>query len=545
MTEWFEKRTLGGLLDNAAQRFGAREALCFEGRRWTFAQIQEQVNRTARGLIQLGVQPGDKVALWMTNRPEWLYTLYAVAKIGAVLVPVNTRFRTTDTEYVLRQSDCTTLVTMDCSGPVNYLDMVEEVCPEISAASPGGLRAARFPMLRRVVVLGDGQRAGTRDWDDVMDAADEVSPDQLERRQQGVNPDDTVLLMYTSGTTGFPKGVMHNHRIQRTLIDGANRMGMTPRDVILMYLPLFHCFGLYEGAIMSLVSGARMVLTQQFDAGAVLRLIEEERATVLNGFDTHFFDLTSHPDCGNFDLTSLRTALFAAGMASSELAARRTQKSLCPTITAWGMTEVGVGATRSFLDSPEDDRCLASGHPLPGYEFKVVDPETGATQPPETPGELCVRGYALMQGYYRKPEETARAIDGEGWFHTGDVATIREDECVRFIGRYRDMLKVGGENVDPVEVEAFLLGHPAVNRVQVIGVPDRRLSEVVCACVVPENGAELTLEGVDAYCRGRLASFKIPRHLLVMEGYPMTSSGKVQKYLLREMARDELQLPLG
>jgi fatty-acyl-CoA synthase len=423
--------------------------------------------------------------------------------------------------------------------------MVEEVCPEINASGPGGLRSAGFPLLRRVVVLGEGQRAGTRKWDDVMEAADAVSPDQLERRQRAVGPDDTALLMYTSGTTGFPKGVMHDHRIQRTLVDGANRMGMTARDVILMYLPLFHCFGLYEGAIMSLVSGARMVLTQQFDAGEVLRRIEEERATVLNGFDTHFLDLTSHPDCATTDLTSLRTALVAAGMASSEAAARRTQESLCPTITAWGMTEVGVGATRSFLDSPEDDRCLASGHPLPGYEFKVIDPETGATQPPGTPGELCVRGYALMQGYYQKPEETARAIDGEGWFHTGDVATMRDDECVRFIGRYRDMLKVGGENVDPVEVEAFLLGHPAVNRVQVIGVPDRRLSEVVCACVVPEYGAELTLEEVDSYCRGRLAGFKIPHHLLVMEGYPMTSSGKVQKYLLREMAQARLQLPVG
>ncbi|HEU0021429.1 MAG TPA: AMP-binding protein, partial [Dehalococcoidia bacterium] len=315
--------------------------------------------------------------------------------------------------------------------------------------------------------------------------------------------------------------------------------------VILMYLPLFHCFGLYEGAIMSLVSGARVVLTQRFDAGEVLKLIEGERATVLSGFDTHFFDLTSHPDCATTDLTSLRTALFAAGMASSEPAARRTQQALCPTITAWGMTEVGVGATRSFLDSPEDDRCLASGHPLPGYEFKVVDPETGATQPPDTLGELCVRGYALMQGYYKKPEDTAQAIDAEGWFHTGDVATLRDDECVRFIGRYRDMLKVGGENVDPVEVEAFLLGHPAVNKVQVIGVADRRLSEVACACIVLENGAELTLEEVDAYCRGRLASFKIPRHLLLMEGYPMTSSGKVQKYLLREMAQAELQLPIG
>lgn len=545
MAEWFEKRTLGALLDNTTQRFGSKEALCFEGQRWTFSQLQEQTNRTARALIHLGVQPGDKVSLWMTNRPEWLHILFAVAKIGAVLVPTNTRFRTADTEYVLRQSDSTTLITLDSSGPVNYLDMVEEVCPEINFSNSGILHAAKFPELKRVVALGDGQRPGTWNWDDVMAAADEVSPGDLEQRERAVNPDDTALLMYTSGTTGFPKGVMHSHNIQRTLIDAASRMGMTPRDVILMYLPLFHCFGLYEGPIMSLVSGARMVLLPRFDAGEVLQLIEQERATMLNGFDTHFFDLTSHPNCATTDKSSLRTALFAAGMASSEPVARRAQKELCPTITAWGMTEVGVGGTRSFLDSPEDDRCLASGHPLPGYEFKVIDPATGATQPPDTLGELCVRGYALMQGYYKKPEETAQAIDAEGWFHTGDVATIRDDECMRFLGRYKDLLKVGGENVDPMEVEAFLLAHPAVNKVQVIGVPNQRLSEVACACVVLEKGAELTIEDVDAFCRGKLGSFKIPRHLLLMDEYPMTSSGKVQKYLLRETAQAELQLPVG
>ena len=543
MAEWFEKRTLGGLLDDAARRYGPREALTFEGSRWTFREFREQVDRTARALIHLGVQPGDKVSLWMPNRPEWLYILFAAAKIGAVLVPINTRFRTNDLEYVVRQSDSSTLIIQSRSGPVDYLAMVEEVCPELIRDSPDALAPGGFPKLRRVVALGDEKRKGVWDWDDMLAAADEVSDDELARRHAGVDPDDMTLLMYTSGTTGFPKGVMHNHNIQRTLIDGGNRMGMTARDVILMYLPLFHCFGLYEGPIMSLVSGARMVLMPMFDAGEALRLIEQEQCTVLNGFDTHFFDIINHPQCEVTDKSSLRTVLFAAGMASSEPVARRTQRMLCPTITAWGMTEVGVGGTRSFLDSPEDDRCQASGHPLPGYEFKVIDPETGDTQPPDTLGELCVRGYALMQGYYRKPEETAQAVDADGWLHTGDVATIRDDDRVRFFGRYKDMLKVGGENVDPMEVEAFLMEHPAVNRVQVIGVPDPRLSEVACACVVTELGQQqVTLEEVDAYCRGKLAGFKIPRYLMLMDDYPMTSSGKVQKYLLREMAQSELEL---
>ena len=229
-------------------------------------------------------------------------------------------------------------------------------------------------------------------------------------------------------------------------------------------------------------------------------------------------------------------------MASSEPVARRAQKDLCPTITGYGMTEVGVGAALSFLDSPEDDRCLASGYPLPGYQFKVIDPETGETQPPDTLGELCVSGYALMQGYYKKPKETAEAIDAEGWFHTGDVATLRADECLRFFGRYKDLLKVGGENVDPIEVEGFLLGHPAVNKVQIVGVPDQRMNEVVCACVVLEDNVQLTMDDVNDFCRGKLASFKIPRHLMLMDDYPMTSSGKVQKYLLRQLAQEELEL---
>ena len=540
MAEWFEKRTLGSLLDDAARRFARREALYFEGERWTFQQFQGAVDRTARALMNLGVQPGDKVSLWMNNCPEWLYAMFAVAKIGAVLVPINTRFRTNDMEYVVHQSDSTTLIMQDRSGPVDYLAMLEEVCPEIGQRDGPELSPERFPQLKRIIVLGEEQRPGTLAWADMMVSADEVPSSELEQRQQTVDPDGTVLLMYTSGTTGFPKGVMHSHNIQRTLVDAANRQGMTPRDVILMYLPLFHCFGLYEGPLMSLVSGARVVLMPLFDPGLALRLIEQEGATILNGFDTHFFDLINHPDCAATDKSSLRTALFAAGMASSEPVARQAQEALCPTITAWGMTEVGVGATRSFLDSPEDDRCTASGHPLPGYEFKVIDPETGQTQPWDSLGELCVRGYSLMQGYYKKPEETAQAVDAEGWLHTGDVAVMREDERMRFFGRYKDMLKVGGENVDPMEVEAFLMAHPAVNKVQVVGVPDQRLSEVACACVVAEPGAALTIEDVETFCRGKMASFKIPRYLMLMDDYPMTSSGKVQKYLLRNMAQDQI-----
>ena len=544
MAEWFEKITLGAVVDEAARRFGSREALYFNGNRWSFAQVRQEVERAARALIHLGIQPGEKVSLWMPNRPEWLHILFAVARTGAVLVPVNTRFRTADLEYVVRQSNTTTIITVDRSGPVGYIDMVREVCPELDFGNPNDLHSERFPDLRRVLVLGDTQYPGTCSWAEALKAGDAVPQSEVDRRLRMVDPDDTVLIMYTSGTTGFPKGAMHSHNILRNVTDGANRMGITPRDVVLMYLPLFHAFGFYEGPLMSMCSGARMVLTSTFDPEESLKLIEQEGATVIHGFDTHFQDLMSHPNFQATNLSTLRTGLLAAGMASTEPVARRAQKLMFPTMTGWGMTEVGVGALLSFLDTPEDDRCLGSGYPLPGYEFKVIDPSSGESLPPDTMGELCVRGYQVMQGYYEKSEETAWAMDSQGWLHTGDVATIRDDGYVRFIGRYKELLKVGGENVDPVEVEAFLLGHPAVSKVQVVGVPDPRLSEVGCACVIPRDGEEVTTEELIDFCRGRLASFKLPRYVLLMEGYPMTSSGKVQKFRLKEQAIEALRLPV-
>jgi fatty-acyl-CoA synthase len=543
MPEWFEKLTIGEQLDRTAARYGKREALAFAGERWTFQQVQAATDQAARGLMQCGVKPGDKVALWLTNRPEWLHLQYAVAKIGAVLVPVNTRFRTTDLEYVLRQSDSTTLVTTDHSGPVGYLDMVRELLPGLdNSDDPNALHIAEFPELRRVVTVSEQAYPGTLRWTDVAASGDAVPVADLRARQQAVDPDDTALIMYTSGTTGFPKGVMHNHNILRNVVDEANRMAVRPTDVTLMYLPLFHAFGLYEGALMTIVTGSRQILTETFDPGEALRLIESEKVTMMHGFDTHFQDMADHPDCDHTDRSSLRTGILAAGLPSSEPVARRTQTRLCCTVSGWGMTEVGVGAALGYPTDTEDDRCAASGAALPGYDFKIIDPDTGERVPYRTPGELCCRGYGVMQGYYKKPEETAQTVDADGWLHSGDMATMREDGTIRFLGRYKETLKVGGENVDPVEIEALLLQHPAVSQVKVVGVPDARLQEVACACVVLEPGAQVEPEDLLAQCRGKIASFKIPRHVLFRKEYPMTSSGKVQKFRLTELCIEALGL---
>jgi len=529
---WFEKMTFGKVLDRAAERWADREALWFEGRRWSFAQFWDETDRAARALITAGVEPGDHVCLWLVNRPEYLFLLFAIAKVGAVLVPINTRFRTRDMAYIVDQSDTTTLITTARSGPVDYLAMIEELVPGLRQQDPEALAVAAFPELRRVVLIGSIATPGTLRWDALLDCGQTLPAADVVRRAASVDPDNTAYIMYTSGTTGFPKGVMHSHNVLRNVIDEASRLGITPNDATLNYLPLYHGFALYAAALMSPVTGSRHVLMAGYDAAEALRLIEAERITLIHGFDTHFKELLEHPSRETRDLSTLRTGMLAAGMQSTESIARRAQE-LLPTMTGFGMTEIGLGATLSFLDSDAEVRTTMSGWPLPGYEVKIVDPATGASRPPGELGEICVRGYQVMQGYYKKPDETARAIDADGWMHSGDVGFLRADGCMRFLGRYKDMLKVGGENVDPMEIEAFLLEDPRINHAAVIGVPDPRFAEVPVAFVIREAGKQLSEQEVIDICRGRIASFKIPRRVLFVDQFPLTGSGKIQKYLLR------------
>lgn len=533
---WFERLTFGDLIDRAAARWPDREALCFEGRRWSFAQLAAEIDRAGRALIAAGVAPGDHVCVWLGNRPEFVFLFFAIAKIGAVLVPINSRFRTRDMAYIVTQSDATTLIAATAEGPVDYAGMIAELLPGLAAEDGRALALAAAPALRRVILLDGPVPAGTLDWASLHEQGATVAPAELARRSAAVDPDGTAYIMYTSGTTGFPKGVMQGHNVIRNVLDNANRFGVTARDVILDYLPLFHAFAVYTGLLLSPATGARHVLMRQFDAGEALRLIESERATMINGFDTHFKDLLEHPSRPARDLSSLRTGVLAAGMLSTEPIARRAQ-ALMRTMTGYGMTEIGVGVTGSFLDTDEETRVTASGWPLNGYEVKVVDPATGIARPAGEIGEICVRGYQVMQGYYKMPAETAAVIDAEGWLHTGDSGLLRADGCLRFLGRYKDLLKVGGENVDPTEVESLLLADPRINHAAVVGVPDPRLAEVPVAFVIPEPGATLSEADVIAVCRGRIASFKVPRRVFFVDVFPMTGSGKIQKYLLRDEAQ--------
>ncbi len=491
--------------------------------------------------MALGIQPGDKVALWLVNRPEWVFLQFALAKIGAVLVPINTQFRTSDLDYVVRQSDTSTLIAADRSGPVNYLAMVQELCPDLATMPRQDLSLAAFPALQRLVIVSPQQYPGTYSLQEVLAMGQQISDTALHQRECAVDPDDTATIMYTSGTTGFPKGVMHCHNIMRNIIDEASRIGIKQDDVIMMYLPLFHAFGIYEGPLMCFATGARMVLTAKFDPGEILQLIEQEQCTVTHGFDSHFYDLMQHPDFDTCNTSSIRTGLLASGLYSSIPIARQAQEKFGRFVSGWGMTEVGAGAALGFPhDPPEVNACL-SGYPLPGYELKIIDPATGKRLPPNTPGEICCKTYMLMQGYYKKPEETAKTIDQDGWLHSGDMGLITEAGYLRFMGRYKEMLKVGGENMDPVELEGHLLKHPAVYQVKVVGVPDTRLNEVAAACVILNPGAHVSAEELMDFCKD-IANFKRPRHVLFVKEYPMTASGKVQKFTLRKLAMQELQL---
>lgn len=525
------------MADDAARRYGEREALVFQDRRFSYLEQAREIDIAAKGLMAAGIEKGDHVALWLNNSADWMFIAFGLAKIGAVMVPINTRFRTSDLDYVLRQSDSKMLVTHDRSGPIGYLDMVRDVV----ALPTQGARVddPEFPLLERVIILDPDTADGVTPWSSAKEMAATVSDDELAARARSVDPDDPVFIMYTSGTTGFPKGVVHSHKLTRNIEDRGFRLSITANDAILNYLPLFHAFGYSEGALMALITGARQIITETFDPNECLDLIASERATVIHGFEAHFKALTEAQEANPRDVTSLRTGLFAAGMHSATPVARRGNQILAPlkSVSGFGMTEVWVGAAIGALDDDETNRCESSGAVAIGYEMRIIDIETGAEQPVGAPGELLVRGYSLMLEYYKKPEETAASYDADGWFHTGDSAVWLENGYVRFLGRYKDMLKVGGENVDPMEAEGLLLEHPEVHQVAVVGMPDARLTEVALAFVQRIPGSSLDAEAVIAHCRGKLASFKIPHRVEFVEDFPMTASGKIRKIELRARAQ--------
>jgi fatty-acyl-CoA synthase len=538
--------TVGGVLEATARRFPAQDALVYPSRglRLSYLEFDARCDRVARGLLALGIKPGEHVAIWATNVPEWVLLQFATAKIGAVLVTINTNYKRTELEYVLRQSDATTLFLIDRFRDTDYVETLYEIAPELRSSMPGRLDSAALPALQRVVFLGRQSPDGLLAFHQVEALAEQVTAAQLAEVKAHLHPDEVVNMQYTSGTTGFPKGVMLTHN---NLVTNAHNiascMGFSERDRLCIPVPFFHCFGCVLGTMACVTHGAAMIPVEKFDPEQVLQVIQQERCTAVHGVPTMFIAELEHQDFDLYDLSSLRTGIMAGSPCPVEVMRRVIRDMHCREITiAYGQTESSPVITQTRTDDAIERRVATVGRALAGVEVKIVDPASGAELPAGQQGELCTRGYLVMKGYYKMPEATAQAIDADGWLHTGDLAVMDEHGYCRITGRIKDMIIRGGENIYPREVEEYLYTHPKVADVQVFGVPDRKFGEQVMAAIRLAEGVTCNDEEIKEYCRGRIANFKIPHYVSFVAGYPMTASGKIQKFRLRELAIEELGL---
>ncbi len=539
--------TIGDAFDATVARFADREALVSrqQNLRYTWSELRAEVDRCARGLLALGIRKGDRVGIWAPNRAEWAITQFATAKIGAILVNINPAYRLHELEYALNQSGCSALVTAPNFRTTSYLEMLAALCPELERSAPGHLDAHRVPHLRHVIRLGDERTRGMWVWGEVMERAKEVAPEELAARQAEQEFDDPINIQYTSGTTGNPKGAtLSHHNILNNGYFVARLQGFTERDRLCIPVPLYHCFGMVMGNLGCMTHGAAMVYpAEAFEPVAVLETVQAERCTALYGVPTMFIAELNVPDFDRYDLTSLRTGVMAGSPCPVEVMRQVIDKMHMGEVEiCYGMTETSPVSFQSRLNDPLQKRVATVGQIHPHVEVKVVDAATGQVVPRGEPGELLTRGYSVMLGYWANEEATRAAIDAARWMHTGDLATMDEDGYVNIVGRLKDMVIRGGENVYPREVEEFLYSHPKVADVQVIGLPDAKYGEELMAWVKLKEGQTATAEEMQAFCRGQIATFKIPRYWKFVDAYPMTVTGKIQKFLMRQTSIDELGL---
>ena len=534
--------TLGRLLDETVARNPDGEALVYTDRdyRMTWRQVGEQTDRLARGLMAMGIQKGEKVAVWATNVPDWFLLMFATAKIGAVLLTVNTQYRRTELAYVLGQSDTENLFLIDGFRDIDYLATVYDVVPELREQPRGRLRSAQFPHLRRVFFIGQEKHRGMYSMPELLAMAAVTSESDYRARQVSLSPHDVVNMQYTSGTTGFPKAVMlthHNITNNGYWIGEHQRLG--PADRVCIPVPLFHCFGCVLGVMACVSHGSTMVLLESFDPLLVMASVDKERCTALYGVPTMFIAVLDHPLFDRFDYSSLRTGIMAGSPCPIHTMRQVMEKMHAGEITiCYGLTEGSPVMSQTRADDDIVRKCETVGQAMPGIDVRVIDPETGLEQPPGRPGEVVCRGYNVMKGYYKMPEATAAVVDSDGWLHSGDVGTMDEKGYLTIGGRLKDIIIRGGENIAPMEIEEFLRAMPGVRDVQVVGVPSRKFGEEVAAFIIAKDGAAPTEDDVIDYCRGQIARFKIPAFVGFVDHYPLTASGKVQKYKLREMTAE-------
>ncbi|HQD31645.1 MAG TPA: AMP-binding protein [Clostridiales bacterium] len=510
----------------------------------TYAEFRDDVDTFARSLIALGVKPGDHVAIWATNVPQWFITFWAATKIGAVLVTVNTAYKIYEAEYLLRQSDTHTLVMIDGYKDSNYVEIIRELCPELETAEPGKpLHIKRLPFLRNIITI-DSRVEGCLTWEDALSLAEKVPVEEVYRRAAAVHKDDVCNMQYTSGTTGFPKGVMLTH--YNVVNNGkciGDCMDFSTADRLLIHVPMFHCFGMVLGMTAAMTHGVTMSPIPYFSPRQSLDCINREKITAVHGVPTMFIAMMEHEDFEKTDFSHMRTGIMAGSPCPIKVMQDVVDKMNCREITiVYGQTEASPGCTQSRVDDPLEIRVNTVGRALPGIECKIVDPETNKELPPNTDGEFVVRGYNVMKGYYKMPEATAAAIDKDGWLHTGDLARVDENGYFKITGRIRDMIIRGGENIYPKEIEDFIYTHPKVSDVQVIGVPDKQYGEEIMACVILKEGVIMTEDELKEFCRENMAKHKTPRYVAFVDEFPMNAAGKILKYKMREWAIEKLNL---
>jgi fatty-acyl-CoA synthase len=532
----WEPITIAQLLERTAVVHGERDALVFGHRRVTWAQARAEARKLAKALIAAGIGPGDHVAIWVPNHIEWVEMWFATAYVGAVLVTVNTRYKTEEVRYILRQSDARMLVMVREFVGIDYVAMLQRVCPDLATAPTPN--PDELPELRRVVVIGEPP-AGTQRFAAFAAGGARVSDDELDATAAAVDYDDPTIIVYTSGTTGHPKGAVHSHRILRNEHSISEAMDIGPESRVMNHMPFFHVAGGFTGILPPLITGGAMLLMERWDPLEAFALIEREGATVLSGIPTHFIDLINHPRRDGFDTSTLRTGWIGGANNPPEVIDGAIQElGLEGLLPVYGMTETTSITTIPRLSDPREVILSGKGFPVSDFEIKVVDTETGAELPTGREGEVCTRGHLVMKGYYRNEQATAAVIDSDGWFHTGDLGVLDDDGYLAITGRKSDMFIVGGSNAYPAEIEMALMEHPAIKQAYVVGVPHARLGEVGFAFIERRPGHEVTEQDLLDFCRHRLADYKVPRFVKPVDGWPMTATAKIERFRLSEIARE-------
>jgi fatty-acyl-CoA synthase len=538
--------TIGVHFDRIVERFGDCDALIVRHQqlRWSWRQFRAEVDAFAAGLVALGLEPGERVGIWSPNNAEWAVAQFATAKAGLILVNINPAYRVSELDYALNKAGCAALITADRFKSSDYLAMLGELAPELGAAMPGKLRAERLPNLRLVIVIGGADAPGTLAFGAVAGLGGDAERRRLAVLAAALQFDEPINIQFTSGTTGFPKGAtLTHHNILNNGFFLGEAMKFTERDRVCIPVPLYHCFGMVIGNLACLTHGAAMVYPSEgFDPLATLEAVATERCTALYGVPTMFIAEMDHPEFDRFDLRSLRTGMMAGSPCPIEVMKRAVERMyLRELLIGYGMTETSPASTATSVDDPIERRVSTVGRALPHVEVKIVD-AAGRIVPRGTPGELMSRGYLVMLGYWNDEERTREAIDAARWMKTGDLATIDEAGYCNIVGRIKDMVIRGGENVYPREIEEFLYRHPKIQDVQVIGVPDPRYGEELCAWVRLRDGEAADVDEIRAFCEGQIAHYKIPRYVKFVDGFPMTVTGKIQKFVMREQTIAELGL---